>query len=342
MLLTIIVPSHNHERFVISTIKAATQINVKNKEIIVIDDGSSDTSAHTIREYIATKDNGCNIRLIARENRGLVKTLNEGLSIALGKYFYLVGSDDIPIPAGISSLVNYLEANGDLQFALGNALFMNSENQRTFTPSYGAAHQRFFALSFDRRKKEIFLNYPHPILLQATVFKTSTLKNIGGWREDIISDDFSLFLRLFSQLKSVDKDFAYQPDIMACFYRQHETNIFRNSERQFMMMDQTLTLLCPAEYRDAAHLKLLADIGIMVAKRGDLSLALHLFNSTIARIGIIRSMRASGPALRDSLMTRITNRLSRKIVVEHEPAASITPDLFPTDKHETLYSQTGS
>jgi hypothetical protein len=251
-----------------------------------------------------------------------VKTLNEGLSIAQGKYFYVLASDDIPIPEGICSLVNHLENNGNLQFALGNALFMDSEYQRKFTPTYGAAHRRFFALPFDRRKKEMFLNYPHPILLQATVFKTSTLKDIGGWREDIISDDFSLFLRLFSQLKNVGKDFAYQPEVMTCFYRRHETNIGRNVERQFMTIDQALTHLCPTEYLDAAYLKLLADIGIMVVKRGKLSLAVRFFSSTIAHIGIIRSMRAAGPALIGSLMARILRRLSHKIVVVHEPAAT--------------------
>lgn len=337
MLLSIVIPSYNHERFVVSTMQAAARIDVEDKEVIVIDDGSQDASASVIREYIASNGKGSNIKFIARENRGLVRTLNEGLSIARGKYFYLVGSDDIPIPEGICSLINRLENNGDLQFALGNALFMDSEYQSKFTPTYGDAHRRFFALPFDRRKKEMFLNYPHPILLQATVFKTSTLKDMGGWREDIISDDFSLFLRLFSQLKNVGRDFAYQPDVMACFYRQHETNIGRNAERQFMTMDQTLTQLCPPEYQDAAYLKLLADIGIMVAKRGQLSLAARFFHSTIAHIGLLRSVRAAGPALFNSLMTRISRRLSRKIVVTHEPAADKIDILDELPRSSTVH-----
>jgi glycosyltransferase involved in cell wall biosynthesis len=321
MLLSIIIPSYNHERFVVSTIQAAARIDVQDKEIIVIDDGSSDASASVIREYIASKGKGSNIRLITRENRGLVRTLNEGLSIAGGKYFYLVGSDDIPIPEGICSLVNHLENNADLQFALGNALFMDSEYQREFKPTYGESHRHFFALPYERRRQEMFVHYPHPILLQATVFKTSTLKDMGGWREDIISDDYSLFLRLFSQLKNVGKDFAYQPDVMTCFYRRHEENISNNAERQFMTMDQALTQLCPTEHRDAAYLRLLADLGIMVLKRGNLSLALRFFHSTVAHIGILRCLRAAGPALLGSLMTRISNRLAPKQVVIHEPAA---------------------
>ena len=323
MLLSIVIPSYNHARYVVSTIQAAARIDVQDKEIIVIDDGSSDTSVCVIRENIASKGTGHNIRLIVRENRGLVKTLNEGLAMAQGKYFYVVASDDIPIPEGICSLVNHLENNEDMQFALGNALFMESEFQREFQPTYGETHRRFFALPYDRRQKEMFLNFPQPILQQATVFKTRVLKDIGGWREDIISDDFAMFLRLFSQMKNVGKDFAYQPEVMTCFYRRHESNIGRNVERQFMTIDQALTHLCPTEYQDAAHLRLFVGLGFIAVKDGNLSLAVRFFHSTVAQMGLLRWLRAAGPALIESLMVWISNRLTRMIVVAHEPASVI-------------------
>jgi glycosyltransferase involved in cell wall biosynthesis len=332
MLLSIIIPSYNHERFVVSTIQAAARIDVQDKEIIVIDDGSSDTSVSVIREYIASKGTGNNIRLIARENRGLVKTLNEGLSIARGKYFYLVGSDDIPIPEGISSLVNHLENNSSQQFALGNALFMDSEYQREFKPIYGEAHRCFFALPYDRRQKEMFLHLPLPILLQATVFKTSALKDMGGWREDIISDDLSLWFRLFSQLKNVGKDFAYHPDVMACFYRQHDANIHKNVERQFMMIDQALTHLCPAKWQDAAYLRNFAQHSIIAVRIRDLSLAVRLFHSSVAHMGLLRWLHAAGPAIIGSLTTILSRHLRHQveIVVAHEPAATLMD--HPSDR----------
>jgi len=303
--------------------EASARIDVQDKEIIVIEDGSPDTSASLIREYITRNASSNNTRVIQRENRGLVKTLNEGLSIARGKYFYVVASDDVPIPAGISSLVNHLENNGNLQFVLGNALIMSSEYQGKFEPTYGEAHRRFFDLPYDRRRKEMFHHYPQPILLQATVFTTSALKNIGGWREDIISDDFSLFLRLFSQLKNVGMDFAYHPDVFTCFYRRHEANISSNLERQFMTIVQALTQLCPTEWQDAAYLRNLADIGITAVKRGEIGLAARLFDSTVAHIGLLRSLRGAGPALTDSLMAKLSRRLRPRIVVTHEPVASV-------------------
>jgi glycosyltransferase involved in cell wall biosynthesis len=321
MLLSIVIPSYNHAQFVVSTIQAAARINVQDKEVIVIDDGSSDASVSVIREYIASRGTDHNIRLITRENRGLVRTLNEGLAMAKGKYFYAVASDDIPIPEGICRLVKHLESSRDLQFVLGNALLMDSEYQHEFTTAYGEAHRRFFALPFGRRNKEMFLDYPHPMLLQASVFKTSTLKDIKGWREDIISDDFSLFLRLLSQHKDEGKDFAFQPDVMTCFYRRHGANVSLNLERQFMTIDQALTQLCPTEWRDKAYLRNFADLGIMALKKREISAALRLFQFTFAHMGLLRCLRAAGPAFKDSLKKRISQRLSHNIVIMHEQAA---------------------
>ena len=306
MLLSIVIPSYNHERFVLSTIQAAARIAILSKEIIVIDDGSSDASTGVIREYIASKGVNNNIRLIARENRGLVKTLNEGLSIALGKYFYVVASDDIPIPEGIACLVNILEKNDGLQFAMGNALVMHSEQQREFMPTYGAAHQRFFTLPADIRRKEMFMNYPNPLLLQATVFRTSALKDIEGWREDIILDDFTLFIGLLSRFPRLENDFAYHPEIMACFYRQHQANSYRNIERQFKMVEQALTKLCPLEWRDMAIARKCAYYSQDALRRGKLLVAARLFHSAMARVGIICLLHASASELTNIVMVRLS------------------------------------
>jgi glycosyltransferase involved in cell wall biosynthesis len=324
MLLSILIPSYNHEQFVLTTIQAAASIDIRDKEIIVIDDGSTDGSANAIREYIASRNLGDTVRLISRENRGLVKTLNEGLSLARGRYFYVVASDDIPIPDGIRKLVDQLDKNPAQQFVLGNALLMESEDQREFRATYGGAHRRFFAMHFEERYREMFLHYPQPILLQATVFRTSALTAIGGWREDIISDDFSLFLQMFSQLKDVGKDFAFQPDIMACFYRRHGANVSMNLERQFMTVEQALTELCPPEWRDAAYFRNCVAQGVAAMESGRPSLAAQFFHSTIAKVGLVRLVRTAASELIQTLTNGVARRQANAVepLVVHEAAAA--------------------
>jgi hypothetical protein len=90
-----------------------------------------------------------------------------------------------------------------------------------------------------------------------------------------------------------------------------------------MTVVQTLTLLCPTEYKNAAYLRNFANLGITAVKGGKLSLALRCLHSTISHIGLVGWLRAASPALIDSLMIRISIRLSHKIVVAHEPASTI-------------------
>lgn len=322
MLLSIVIPSYNHERFVLSTIRAAARIPIQDKEITVIDDGSSDGSVHSIRQYLENPDKAANIRFIARENRGLVKTLNEGLALSTGKYFYGVASDDIPIPEGISRLIEILEGNSSLQFVLGNALFMESEEQTEFSPVYGDAHADFFRLSPDRLCRELFRHYPHPLLLQSTLFTKAALIDLGGWREDITLDDYSLFIRLFSRFNRVGEAFEYHPEIMACFYRRHQANISRNVARQFITVDQALTLLCPPEWRDAALLRNSVAHGVTALEIGKPLLAANLVHSTARRVGLLRSVRASISELRDFIIFGFTRSSSGRVSssVRHEPA----------------------
>jgi glycosyltransferase involved in cell wall biosynthesis len=314
---------------VLKTIRAASRIAVSDKEIIVIDDGSTDGSVDLIDDYITGAGLERNVRLIARDNRGLVKTLNEGLSLAVGRYFYVAASDDIPIPSGIAELVDILETGATLEFAMGNALFMDSEQQVEFSPTYRTLHDEFFALPYKERMAELYLHYPHPILLQSTVIRTSMLRAIGGWREDFISDDFALFLRLFSELRDPGIDFGYFPKIMACFYRQHGTNSHKNIERQFIMVDQALSELCPREWRREALSRNCAVYTMAALSQGKMKRAVRFSRPTIQKVGLFWWLRCIAAEFRRALTRRLSGNRNREpqMTVNHRSAMEIIADL---------------
>lgn len=89
-LVTVIIPSYNHERYISQSIESVVFQSYKNIEIIVIDDGSKDQSV-TLINGLADK---YGFIVIARENRGVAKTLNEGIGLARGKYMSFLASDD--------------------------------------------------------------------------------------------------------------------------------------------------------------------------------------------------------------------------------------------------------
>jgi glycosyltransferase involved in cell wall biosynthesis len=324
MLLSVVIPSYNHRDFVLKTIRAASLIPIDDKEIIVIDDGSKDDSAAIIENFISSSPKHQNIRLIARNNRGLVRTLNEGLTLSSGKYLYGVASDDIPIPEGIAELVKILERNDRLKFVLGNALFMESEQQEEFLPTYGAAHRRFFGLPWKVRRREMFLHYPQPILLQGTVFRLAALKDVGAWREDLMLDDMSLFLRLFLANGEASGAFEFCPEVFTCFYRMHATNASKNLERQFAMVEEVILELCPPDLLEAAILRNLADHSTRAIRDRNPKAAWRMVRSSLRHASTLRIAMAGFSELRDTLSVGRSRYRASKLrpIVSHSSAAS--------------------
>ena len=97
-----------------------------NIDLIVIDDGSTDDSPDLIRSYYEKRGG---FRFIVRGNKGLLKTLNEGLTLARGEFFCELASDDYFPLDSLEIRARYLLAHplsvavfGDGIIVQGNAL----------------------------------------------------------------------------------------------------------------------------------------------------------------------------------------------------------------------------
>lgn len=91
--VSVVVPSYNHARFIEKSLRSIFRQTLTPLQLVVIDNGSGDESVRVIERVL----NGCPFpcELIARENRGLCATLNEGLTQTRGPYFAYLGSDDL-------------------------------------------------------------------------------------------------------------------------------------------------------------------------------------------------------------------------------------------------------
>lgn len=89
---SIIVPVYNVELFLRNCIKSILMQNYDDFEVILVDDGSTDTSYQICQEYAATDSR---IILIHKENGGLSSARNAGLEVAKGELIYFLDSDDM-------------------------------------------------------------------------------------------------------------------------------------------------------------------------------------------------------------------------------------------------------
>ena len=90
-LISVIIPVYNVEEYLCECVDSVLVQTYQNFEIILVDDGSTDSSGRICDEY-AEKDS--RISVIHQENRGPSKTRNTGLNNANGKYIYFLDSDD--------------------------------------------------------------------------------------------------------------------------------------------------------------------------------------------------------------------------------------------------------
>lgn len=90
--VSVLIPVYNTAEYLATTIDSIVNQTLREIEIIIIDDGSTDDSLEIIKQY-ASKDN--RIKFISKSNSGLSETRNLALTYASGEYLYFMDSDDI-------------------------------------------------------------------------------------------------------------------------------------------------------------------------------------------------------------------------------------------------------
>ena len=89
--ISVIIPVYNVEKYLSKCIESVLEQDFSDYEIILIDDGSTDTSGKLCDEYA---ENYSAIKVIHQQNKGLGGARNTGIEAAEGQYLLFVDSDD--------------------------------------------------------------------------------------------------------------------------------------------------------------------------------------------------------------------------------------------------------
>lgn len=107
-------PAFNAERYLIDSINSVIDQSYCNWELIVIDDGSSDSSGNIIQNY-----NDQRIKYSRQQNKGVSGARNSGLGLMNGKYFCFLDADDFLPPNSLAARINVFEDHPELSFVDG-------------------------------------------------------------------------------------------------------------------------------------------------------------------------------------------------------------------------------
>lgn len=129
-LVSVVIPCYNHERYVQDCILSVINQSYTNIEVIIIDDGSNDSSVIKIKEMVERcEDRFVNFEFRHRPNVGLSSTLNEALEWCKGDYFCTLASDDQILEDKISYQVDYLNNHSNTVAIFGNVNLIDNDNK---------------------------------------------------------------------------------------------------------------------------------------------------------------------------------------------------------------------
>lgn len=115
-LVSILIPAYNAERWIHNTIISALNQTYGKKEIIIVDDGSSDKT-HQIAKKFGSKS----VKVITQENQGAGSARNHALKYAQGSYIQWLDADDLLSPDKIDSQLKDKEMRNDEEVLLSSA-----------------------------------------------------------------------------------------------------------------------------------------------------------------------------------------------------------------------------
>lgn len=104
-LVSIVVPAYNHAQYLPEAIESILNQEYKNIELIVLDDGSTDTTAEVLKGYTGK------LYWESHSNMGQANTLNKGWRMAKGEILAYLSADDVLYPQAVSECVACLQNN---------------------------------------------------------------------------------------------------------------------------------------------------------------------------------------------------------------------------------------
>lgn len=123
-IVSVIIPAFNREKLLIRAMDSVIKQEYKNWELIIVDDGSTDSTFSVVKKYQETFQN---IRYLRHSNRKLPISLNTGIQISGGKYITFLGSDDEYLHDHILKRVEFFNVNKELDFIHGGVKIIGNE-----------------------------------------------------------------------------------------------------------------------------------------------------------------------------------------------------------------------
>lgn len=223
MILSVVMSVYNGGKFLEEAVLSVLNQTFTGFEFIIIDDGSIDNSKKIIESF---KD--ARIKLISRENKGLIYSLNEGIAQAKGKYIARMDADDICLPQRFEKQLKFLTDNQDVVLLGTFAKFIDENGKET--------GEYKVPINYRDIRKEIF--WHNPFVHSSVIFERSIFNKAGAYDAKYKhAEDFELWSRMVPKFKS-----ANLPEFLLK-YRMLESGVTKSKNLKMRLQGLRIRLL---------------------------------------------------------------------------------------------------
>lgn len=151
--VSVIVPVYNSEDYVGATVDSIINQTLKDLEIILVNDGSTDNSGKICDEY-AKKDE--RIKVVHKPNGGLADARNAGMKVVNGKYMMFIDADDLFEVDSCEHMYNTIEKN-EVDYVIGNYQMMDNDGTKWPNSAFDVEKYKDFKLDIHDFKNSFFV-----------------------------------------------------------------------------------------------------------------------------------------------------------------------------------------
>lgn len=220
-LVSVLVPCFNHELYIEECINSILSQDYDNFEVIVVNDGSTDSSAERIEALRQIHG----FQFYHQENQGVSAALNNALSHARGEFVITHDSDDVMLAGRLRRQVAYMQEHPEVGLLGASVIYIDSTGKPI--KNKGVVGGQVRRMSFDQ-----LLADAYAVGAPVAMYRREAIDKVGGYDPSIKVQDFQMTLRI--------AEAGYQVDILpdcVTLYRRHETNISKTAYKSQLVYD---------------------------------------------------------------------------------------------------------
>ena len=190
---SIILPLYNKEPYVLRTLDSVARQTFRDFEAIVIDDGSTDSSAEVVERFLDGHPDSGMFRLVLQEDRGVSATRNRGVALATGEYVTFLDCDDWWEPGFLEEIDRLIRRYPEAGI-YGTGYYLVKNGRRRVAP-----------VGVDEAFVDGIIDYCDvyartlcmPLTSDTVAFRRDVFDASGRFREGItFGEDFDLWIRI--------------------------------------------------------------------------------------------------------------------------------------------------